>query len=55
MLEIFQLGLLLYARQRSVQQVVRLCVVGTVLLGIWWQDLHPTEMVFVLVLEIVKV
>ena len=33
MLEIFQLGLLLYARQRSVQHVVHLCVVGTVQRG----------------------
>ena len=33
MLEIFQLGLLLYARQHSVQHVVHLCVVGTVQRG----------------------
>ena len=55
MLEIFLLGLLLYARQHSVQHVVHLCVVGTVQLGNLVAGSVSDCNGFGLVLEIIKV
>ena len=55
MLEIYPLGLLLFARQHSVQHVVHLCVVGTVQLGNLVAGSVSDCNGFVLVLEIIKV